>query len=328
MRRREFITLLGGTASVSWPAMARAQQPARMKRVGFLTGLDDVEARARFAAFSQALAALGWIADRNVDIIARFGTADPGLNQAHVTEIIALAPDVIVASNPISIAASIRATPTIPIVFTLQPDPIAEGFVPSLARPGGNVTGFTSVEPAMAGKWVELLKQVAPAIKRVAMLDDPATPLEGVFAQPFADAAGALAIESIIPRVRDGAEIDRVIGDFARQPNGGLILPPSAGIGAKRAAIIPLAAKYRMPAIYAWRYLAVEGGLMSYGPDVLDLYRRPASYVDRILKGAKPADLPVQQPTKFELVINLKTAKALGLTVPPTLLARADEVIE
>ena len=327
MKRREFITLLGGAATV-WPLAARAQQPARMKRVGFLSGLDDVEARTRFAAFSQALAALGWIADRNVDIVARFGTADPGLNQAHVSEIIALAPDVIVASNTISIAASIRATPTIPIVFTLQPDPIAEGLVASLARPGGNVTGFTSVEPAMAGKWVELLKQVAPAIKRVALLDDPATPLEGVFARTFADAAAALAIESIITHVRDGAEIDRTIGDFARQPNGGLILPPSAGIGAKRAAIIALAAKHRMPAIYAWRYLAVEGGLMSYGPDVLDLYRRPASYVDHILKGAKPADLPVQQPTKFEFVINLKTAKALGLEVPPSLLARADEVIE
>ena len=326
MRRREFITLLGGAAAV-WPLAARAQQ-ATMKRVGFLTGLDDSEARERFAAFSQALAALGWIADRNVEIVARFGTADPGRNRAHVTEIIALAPDVIVASNPITIAASIRAAPTIPIVFTLQPDPIAEGFVASLARPGGNITGFTSVEPAMAGKWVELLKQVAPAIKRVALLDDPATPLAGLFARTFADAAAALAIESIILPVRDDAEIDRAIGDFARPPNGGLILPPSAGIGAKRAAIIALAARHRVPAIYAWRYLAVEGGLMSYGPDVLDLYRRPASYVDRILKGAKPADLPVQQPTKFELVINLKTAKALGLEVPVQLQQLADEVIE
>jgi ABC-type uncharacterized transport system substrate-binding protein len=180
----------------------------------------------------------------------------------------------------------------------------------------------------MAGKWVELLKQVAPAIKRVAMLDDPATPLEGIFARTFADAAAALSIESIIPHVRDGAEIDQVIGDFARQPNGGLILPPSAGIGAKHAAIIALAAQAPHASNLWWRYLAVEGGLMSYGPDVLDLYRRPASYVDRILKGAKPADLPVVQPTKFELIINLKTAKALGLNVPPTLLARADEVIE
>ena len=324
--RRDFITLLGGAAA--WPLAARAQQPARMKRVGFLTGLDDSEARERFAAFSQALAALGWIADRNVEIVARFGTADPGRNRAYVTEIIALAPDVIVASNPITIAASIRAAPTIPTVFTLQPDPIAEGFVASLARPGGNITGFTSVEPAMAGKWVELLKQVAPAIKRVALLDDPATPLAGLFARTFADAAAALAIESIILPVRDDAEIDRAIDDFARQPTGGLILPPSAGIGAKRASIIALAARHRVPAIYAWRYLAVEGGLMSYGPDVLDLYRRPASYVDRILKGAKPADLPVQQPTKFELVINLKTAKALGLDVPVQLQQLADEVIE
>jgi putative ABC transport system substrate-binding protein len=327
MNRREATTLLGG-AAFAWPLAARAQQPARMKRVGFLTGLDDSEARARFAAFSQALAALGWIADRNVEIVARFGTADPGRNRAQVTEVIALAPDVIVASNPISIAASIRAASTIPIVFTLQPDPIAEGFVASLARPGGNITGFTSVEPAMAGKWVELLKQVAPAIKRVALLDDPATPLAGLFARTFADAAAALAIESIILPVRDDAEIDRAIDDFARQPNGGLILPPSAGIGARRGAIIALAAKHRVPAIYAWRYLAVEGGLMSYGPDVLDLYRRPASYVDRILKGAKPADLPVQQPTKFELVINLKTAKALGLDVPVQLQQLADEVIE
>ena len=324
MRRRQFITLLGG-AAVAWPLAAPAQQ-ATMKRVGFLTGLDDSEARERFAAFSQALAALGWIADRNVEIVARFGTADPGRNRAYVTEIIALAPDVIVASNPISIAASIRAAPTIPTVFTLQPDPIAEGFVASLARPGGNITGFTS--GAMAGKWVELLKQVAPAIKRVALLDDPATPLAGLFARTFADAAAALAIESIILPVRDDAEIDRAIGDFAQPPNGGLILPPSAGIDAKRAAIIALAARHRVPAIYAWRYLAVEGGLMSYGPDVLDLYRRPASYVDRILKGAKPADLPVQQPTKFELVINLKTAKALDLGVPVQLQQLADEVIE
>jgi putative ABC transport system substrate-binding protein len=198
--RRQFVTLLGGAAA--WPLTARAQQPA-MKRVGFLTGLDDSEARERFAAFSQALAALGWIADRNVEIVARFGTADPGRNRAHVTEIIALAPDVIVASNPITIAASIRPAPTIPTVFTLQPDPIAEGFVASLARPGGNITGFTSVEPAMAGKWVELLKQVAPAIKRVALLDDPATPLAGLFARTFADAAAALAIESIILPVRE-----------------------------------------------------------------------------------------------------------------------------
>jgi putative tryptophan/tyrosine transport system substrate-binding protein len=328
MKRRTFITLLGG-AAVGWPLAARAQTE-RKRRVGFLIGLrdDDAEGRVRFAAFRQGLESYGWIDGQNIEIVARFGTSNPDRNRASVAELLQLRPDVIVTSNSASVSALVQETRTIPIVFTIIPDPIAQGFVASLARPGGNVTGFTMVEQAMASKWVELLKQVAPRINRVAMLDDPHTPLAAVFARSLGDAASLLGIQSTTVSVRDDAEIKQAISDFAQQPNGGLILPPSVGLGAARTVIIELAARHRLPAVYSTRDRVTSGGLMSYGPDVLDLYRRSASYVDRILKGAKPADLPVQQPTKFELVINLKTAKTLGLDVPLHLQQLADEVIE
>jgi putative ABC transport system substrate-binding protein len=300
-----------------------------MRRVAWVIGLgDDAEARARFNAFRDELAALGWIERRNIEIIARFGTADPDRNQAAVTELLRLAPNAVVTSNPALVSALMNETRTIPIVFTLQPDPVAQGFAESLARPGGNATGFTSVEQAMAGKWLELLREVAPGINRVVMLVDPQEPGGNILARALGAAASSLGIQSTTAIVRDDAEIERSIYAFAREPYGGLIVPPSAGLGSRRVSILELAARHRLPAIYAYRYWVALGGLMSYGPDLLDLYRRPASYVDRILKGANPAELPIQQPTKFELVLNLKTAKALGLTIPESFLLRADEIIE
>ncbi len=326
--RRAFITLLGGVA-VAWPLAARAQQPERMRRIGFLIGIgDDAEARARFAAFRQGLAALGWIEGRNVEIIARFGGADPERNRAHVAEMIALAPDIVVTSNPASVAALIKAARTIPIVFTMQSDPVAAGFAESLARPGGNATGFAHFEQATVTKWLELLRQVAPSISRVAFMLDPEDIFGAQYLRALAAPASSLGIQLASVSVGNAVEFELAIEAFAREPSGGLIVPPSAGTAAKRATIIGLAAKHRLPAIYAFRYHAVQGGLMSYGPDIFDLYRRPASYVDRILKGAKAAELPIQFPTKYELVVNLKTAKALGLEVPVHLQQLADEVIE
>jgi putative ABC transport system substrate-binding protein len=300
-----------------------------VRRIGFLVGADDdAEARARFGALQQGLAALGWVEGRNLEFIARFGGADPERNRAHVAEIIALAPDVVVSSNPATIAALIKAARTIPIVFTMQSDPVAAGFAESLARPGGNATGFAHFEQATVTKWLELLRQVVPGIMRVAFVLDP----EDIFAARYLRAldapASSLGIQLSSISIGDAAEFALAIEAFARAPDGGLIVPPSAGTGAKRATIIALAAKHRLPAIYAFRYLAVAGGLMSYGPDVLELFRRPASYVDRILKGAKPAELPIQLPTKYDWVINLKTAKALGVEVPVHLQQLADEVIE
>jgi putative tryptophan/tyrosine transport system substrate-binding protein len=330
MRRREFITLLGGAAVAGWPLAARAQQPERMKRVGWLVGIrDDAEARARLAAFRDGLATRGWIEGRNIEIVARFGAADLDRNRVAVEELLRQAPDVVVTSSPASVSALMKDSRTIPIVFTLQPDPVAQGFAESLARPGGNATGFTSVDGAMTGKWLGLLKEVVPGMKRVVMLVDPEEPSAAILAQALGPAASSLGIQSTTAIVRSEAEIDQAVAAFARQPGGGLIVPPSAGLAARRALIIQLAASHRLPAIYTWRYLAaVEGGLMSYGPDLLDLFRRPASYVDRILKGADPSELPIQQPTKFELVVNLKTAKALGIMIPESFLVRADEVIE
>ena len=326
MKRREFITLIGGTAA-TWSFAARAQQPERMRRIGFLIGIDDAEARARFAVFQQGLAALGWIEGRNVETVARFGGADPERNRAHVAEMIALAPDIVVTSNPPTIAALIKAARTIPIVFTMQSDPVAAGFAESLARPGGNATGFAHFEQATANKWLELLRQVAPGMTRVAFALDP----QDIFGPQYLRAlarASSLGIELTSVSIGDAFEFELAIEAFARASNGGLIVPPSAGTAAKRATIIGLAAKHRLPAIYAFRFHTVQGGLMSYGPDIFDLYRRPASYVDRILKGAKAAELPIQFPTKYELVVNLKTAKALGLEVPVQLQQLADEVIE
>jgi putative tryptophan/tyrosine transport system substrate-binding protein len=328
VNRREFISLLGGAAA-AWPLAARAQQAERMRRVGFLIGIgDDAEARARLAAFQHGLAALGWIEGRNVEIVARFGGADPERNRAHVAEMIALAPDIVVTSNPASIAALIKAARTIPIVFTMQSDPVAAGFAKSLARPGGNATGFAHFEQATVTKWLELLRQVAPGVIRVAFALDPEDIFAAQYLRALAAPASSLGIQLTSVSVGDAVEFELAIEAFARAPNGGLIVPPSAGTAAKRATIIGLAAKHRLPAIYAFRYHAVQGGLMSYGPDIFDLYRRPASYVDRILKGAKAAELPIQFPTKYELVVNLKTAKALGLEVPVQLQQLADEVIE
>jgi putative tryptophan/tyrosine transport system substrate-binding protein len=328
IRRREFITLLGG-AAVAWPDVARAQQAERKKRIGWLDGTgDDPETRARLTAFRQRLQTLGWIEGRNVEIIARFRAADPDQNRTYVAELLGLVPDVIVSTNPPSISALMKETRTIPIVFPIMSDPVALGFAESLARPGGNVTGFTHFEPVTATKWLELLREVAPGVNRIATLVDPRNSTGDMYVHALEAAAASLSLPFTTARARDGAEIEQAISSFARESNGGLVLPPGPLQAVHRELIVKLAARHRLPAVYPWRYMVVDGGLISYGPDVLEMYRGAATYVDRILKGEQPAELPVQASTKFELVINLKTAKALGLEVPPTLLARADEVIE
>jgi putative tryptophan/tyrosine transport system substrate-binding protein len=327
--RREFITLLGG-AAVAWPLAARAQQREQMRRIGVLMNLgsDDAEGQARNAAFLQGLQELGWTVGRNVRIEYRWGAGDAELFRRYASELVALAPDVILAGGGAVVPSLLQATRTVPIVFTGTPDPVGAGFVESLARPGGNATGFTIYEYGISGKWLELLKEIAPHVTRAAVIRDPT----------IAAGAGQLgAIQSVAPSlgvdlrplgVRDAGEIERAITAFAHSPNGGLIVTGSALAVVHRELITTLAARYRLPAVYTLPLMANAGGLISYGPDSIDPYRRAAGYVDRILKGEKPADLPVQAPTKYELVINLKTAKTLGLEVPPTLLARADEVIE
>jgi putative ABC transport system substrate-binding protein len=326
VRRRQFITLFGGAAA-AWPLAAHAQQPER-KRVAFVIGLNDhTEGRARFAAFRQGLEAFGWIEGGNIEIVARFGTADPDRNRAVVAELLMLAPAVIVTSNAATVYALMKEPRKIPIVVANMPDPVALGFAQSLARPGGNITGFTSFETASATKWLELLRETAPSVIRIAILINQQ---EGgtIYVRAIEQAAASLKLQLTMAQINDDSDIAQAIESFARQPNAGLIVPPGAALGAARELIVGLTARLRLPAVYSARDRVVAGGLISYGPEVLDLYRRPASYVDRILKGAKAADLPIQQPTKYELVINLKTAKALGLDVPPMLLARADEVIE
>jgi putative ABC transport system substrate-binding protein len=329
MRRREFITLLGGAAA-AWPLGARAQQAEHMRSIGILlpAAADDVASRARLGAFQQALAQSGWIVGRNVRIDTRWAGASPSDTRRHAAELVALAPDVILAHGAGAVAASLQATRTVPIVFPILGDPVGAGFVDSLARPGGNVTGFMNFEFSMGGKWLEVLKQIAPGVARAAVLRDI---VEGSGTSQFA------AIQAVAPTLRvdispvnmhDAVEIERAVGAFARSGNGGLVVTASAASQRHRNLIITLAARDKLPAVYFERAFVAAGGLVSYGPDYIDQYRRAASYVDRILKGEKPADLPVQAPTKYELVINLKTAKALGLTVPPALLARADEVIE
>jgi len=328
MRRREFITLLGG-AAVAWPLTARAQQPERMRRIGVLapTAPDDAEAQTRFAALRQGLQRFGWIEGRNLQIDARWGAGDAGAIGRAATELAALAPDVIVASGSAA-AAILQATRTVPIVFVSVPDPVGSGFVESLAQPGGNATGFIMFEYGLSAKWLELLKEIAPSVTRAAVLRDPAIVAGiGQFAV-IQSAAPSVGVDVSAINMRDGAEIERAVTAFARRPNGGLILTASALAAIHRDLVVSLAARYKLPAVYITRYFVAGGGLVSYGPDFVDQYRRAAEYVDRILKGEKPADLPVQAPTKYELVINLKTAKALGLEIPPTLLARADEVIE
>jgi putative ABC transport system substrate-binding protein len=327
--RRRFITLLGGAAAAS-PIAAPAQPPQNMRRIVFLHGLaeNDPEAQARTVAFRQGLAAHGWTENRNIQIEHRFSAGDVAQIQSYATELVTSAPDLIVASSTPVLAALQQATRDIPIVFSVVNDPVGQGFVASLARPGGNITGFTFVEFTMVGKWLEMLKEIAPDVRRVALLFNPQTaPYYHVYLREFGPVPAALAAELFAAPVRDEAEIEAAVAALAREP-AGLIVAPDPFINVRRRLIMQLAERHRLPAIYGFRHYVTEGALMSYGPDTADIVRRSASYVDRILKGDKPADLPVQQPTKFELVINLKSAKALGLAVSAMLLARADEVIE
>ena len=329
MRRREFITVLGGAAA-AWPLVARAQQGERVRRIGVLIyqAADDAEGQARLAAFTQALKQLGWSDGGNLRIDTRWATAEDILRR-HVAELVALAPDVLVAaSGTATVAPLLQATRTVPIVFVITIDPVGAGFVASLARPGGNATGFMAYEYSMSGKWLELLKEIAPRVTRAAVLRDPAVASGiGQFGA-VQIVAPSFGVELIPVDVRDAGEIERAVAAFAPRSNGGLIVTASALGTVHRQLIIALAARHKLPAVYFNRAYVTAGGLISYAPDVIDEYRRAAGYVDRILRGEKPADLPVQAPTKYELIVNLKTAKALGLEVPPTLLARADEVIE
>jgi putative ABC transport system substrate-binding protein len=328
MRRREFMALLTGAAA--WPLAARAQQGERMRRVGvhINSPADSLEGKARVAAFLQGLQQLGWTEGRNVRIDVRWGaSSDIDRNRKNAAELAALAPDVILASTGPSAAALQRVTRTIPIVFAMVLDPVGTGTVESLAQPEGNTTGFMQFEYSLSGKWLELLKQIAPGVTRAAVFRDPTNPAgTGQFAVIQA-VSPPLGVDVIPVNVRDASEIDRRITAFARAGNGGLVVTGGAAV-AHRELIIKLAVRHRLPAVYPYRFYVDEGGLISYGPDLPDLFRQAAGYVDRILKGEKPADLPVQAPTKYELVINLKTAKAIGLDVPPAVLVHADEVIE
>src|SRR5262245_4501157 len=329
MRRRDFITLIGG-AAVAWPLAARAQQGDRVRRIGVLMNIaaDDSETQARRAAFLQGLQELGWSEGRNLRIDYRWGVGDTDRHRANAAELVALAPDVILAHGGPIMGALQLATRAVPIVFVSVTDPVGAGYVASLARPGGNATGFILFEFGISGKWLELLKQIAPRLTRVAVLRDPAIPSgTGQFGAIQA-VAPSFGVELSPIDLRDASGIERAVRAFARQPDGGLIVTAAAFAQIHRALIMTLAARHRLPAVYPYRYVVTSGGLISYGPDQIDQYRRAAGYVDCILRGEKPADLPVQMPTKYELVINLKTARALDLEVPPTLLTRADEVIE
>jgi putative ABC transport system substrate-binding protein len=328
VRRREFITLLGGAAV--WPLGARAQQPERMRRVGVLNSIaaDDPQSQRRMTAFVQGLQQLGWTEGRNVRIEIRWGAGDSGRLRQYAAELVALAPDVILAVTVSSMVPLQKATSTVPIVFTQVTDAVGAGFVESLSRPGGNATGFSLSEYGFSTKWLELLKQIAPRVTRAGVLRDPSNPSGIGLLAAMQGAAPALDVEVNPLGVRDVGEIERVIAAFAQKPNGGLIVVPTALTVINRQLIINLAAQHRLPAVHPYRYFVESGGLMSYGADELEQYRLAAGYVDRILKGEKAGDLPVQTPTKFELMINLKTAKTLGLDVPPPLLAIADEVIE
>jgi putative tryptophan/tyrosine transport system substrate-binding protein len=329
MKRRNFITLLGGAAA--WPVAARGQQPERMRRIGVLVAYaeSDPEAQARIAAFRQGLRELGWTEGRNLRMELGWGTGDPDRARTLATELISLAPDVIVAHGTPALTALYRATRTIPVVFVSVIDPVGAGYVQSLAQPGGNITGFSTFEPEIGGKWLELLKEIAPGVSRVAGILDPGF-------KGFAGVWGA--IENMAPRLglqlknlpfqAPTDDLESAVARFAQELGGGLIVLPTALNAVQRNRIFSSAARGGLPAMYAFRFYATDGGLMSYGIDTVDLFRRSAFYVDRILKGEKPADLPVQAPTKFEMVINLKTARTLGLNVSPMLLARADEVIE
>jgi putative tryptophan/tyrosine transport system substrate-binding protein len=328
MRRREFITLLGGAAA--WPLAVRAQQGERMRRIGVLlpATADDAVFQARVAAFLQELALLGWIVSRNMQIDIRWASANASEIRRHAAELAALKPDVILATGDSTMPPLLEATRTVPIVFPVVVDPVANGYVDSLARPGGNATGFMISEYSMAGKWLELLKEIVPSVTRVAVIRDATNP-SGIAQFGVIQAmAPSLRVEVNQINTRDAHDLERDVGAFAHAPNGGLIITASGVAIRHRELIIALAARHKLPAVYFANFFVSSGGLISYGADLIDQYRRGAGYVDRILKGEKPADLPVQAPTKYELVINLKTAKALGLELPPTVLARADEVIE
>ena len=329
MKRREFINLLGG-AAFAWPLAARAQQPEQMRRIGVLMNVapDDPQGQAGVAAFQQVLQQLGWSDGGNVRIDTRWSENDVDLDRKYAAELVALAPDVILASGTLSVAALQHVTRTLPIVFVGVSDPVGAGLVDSLARPGGDVTGFMLFEYSLSGKWLELLKEIAPRLTRAAVLRDAANPAGIAQFGAIRATASSLGVDVSPINVRDAGEIERAVAAFARSANGGLIVTPSASVSSHHDLIIALAARHKLPAVYAFRFDATGGGLISYGPDRVDQYRQAAGYVDRILKGAKPADLPVQAPTKFELTINLKTAKALGLTIPTALLATADEVIQ
>jgi ABC-type uncharacterized transport system substrate-binding protein len=330
MRRREFVILLGGGAAAAWPLAARAQQSNRLRVVGVLLAMapDDPEAQQRIKAFEAGLRELGWTEGRNLRLEYRWAVGDAALLRKQATELVGLAPDLILATST-PVLAALRQEKTLPIVFVQVTDPIGGGFVPNLARPGGSLTGFTSFEFTIGSKWLEALKHVAPVVTRVALIFNPDTaPFAHLFWQPVEAAAPSFDVEPMQAPVRDIGEIERTIAAFARHASGGLMVLPDVSTTNHRDLIIALAARHRLPAVYPYRYFATSGGLMSYGSDLADIYRRAASYVDRILKGAVPGDLPVQAPTKFEFVINLKTANALGLTVPPRWLGRADEVIE
>ena len=329
MRRRTFITLIGG-AVVSWPLAVRAQQADRIPLIGVAMSLssDDPESQVRLTAFLQTLRELGWIVGRNVRIEYRWGANDPERNRRNSSELVGLAPDVILATGSPTLEPLLRATRTVPIVFVQVVDPVGAGYVDSLARPGGNVTGFTVTDYDAAGKWLELLKEIAPSVKRALILRDPNT--SAGIGQWAASEAFARSFELELRPVNVSivGEIERAVDILARDADGGVIVTVSGPSIVHRDFIIALAARYRLPAVYPQRHFVTAGGLISYGPNTIDPYRHAANYVDRILKGAKPSDLPVQNPTKYELVINPKTAKALGLTIPPSVLARADEVIE
>jgi putative ABC transport system substrate-binding protein len=328
LRRRDFVTLLG--AAAVWPRAARAQRRDRMRRIGVLMGLaaDDAESQARLAAFAQGLQHSGWIVGQNVRVDYRWGAGNADLMRKFAAELVALAPDVILAHSSAAVGPLLQATRTVPIVFTLVADPVGGGYVKSLASPGGNVTGFTNFEYSMGGKWLELLKEIAPHVTRTAVLRESAFAAGPGQFGAIGAAAASLGMEVLPIDVRDPGQIEHDITAFAQKSNGGLIVTGSPAATVHRDLIFALAARHQLPAVYNSRLYVVHGGLISYGPDFVDQFRRAALYVDRILKGEQPADLPVQAPTRYELAINLKSAKAIGLEVPPMLLARADEVIE
>jgi putative tryptophan/tyrosine transport system substrate-binding protein len=327
--RRQSLSALGG--AVAWPFAARAQQATGVRRVAFLHPYaeNDPEVLVRVVAFREGLEALGWIENRNIRIEHRYSGADLGRIRAYATELVSSAPDLIVGSGTPIIAALKQATDTIPIVFNVVNDPVGQGFVASLSRPGGNITGFTFIDFPLIGKWLEMIKEIAPGVRRVTFMFNPATtPFYPAFLRELGRVPETLAVELSASPVHDEAEVEEAIAAFAREPGDGLIAAPDAFINNHRRVIMALTEQHRLPAIWGLREFVTEGALISYGPDTADIVRRSATYVDRILKGENPANLPVQAPTKYELAINLKTAKALGLEVPPTLLARADEVIE